>query len=39
MLGAIIPEATRCPPGQIEAARLPALRELMVLGQPALAAA
>jgi fatty-acyl-CoA synthase len=39
MLGEIIPEATRCPPGQIDAARLPALRELMVLGQPALAAA
>jgi fatty-acyl-CoA synthase len=39
MLGEIIPEATRRPPGQIDAARLPALRELIVLGQPALAAA
>ena len=39
MLGEIIPEATRCPPGQIDAARLPALRELIVLGQPSLAAA
>jgi fatty-acyl-CoA synthase len=39
MLAEIIPEATRCPPSQIEAARLPALRELIVLGQPSLAAA
>ena len=39
MLGGIIPEATRYAPGRIEAARLPALRELVVLGQPALAAA
>src|SRR5262245_53975080 len=39
MLGEIIPEATRHLPGRIEAARLPALRELIVLGQPALAAA
>jgi fatty-acyl-CoA synthase len=39
MLGEIIPEATRWPPGQIDAARLPALRELIVLGQPSLAAA
>ena len=38
MLREIIPEATRCPPGQIDAARLPA-RELIVLGQPTLAAA
>jgi fatty-acyl-CoA synthase len=39
MLGEIIPDVTRRPPGQIDAARLPALRELIVLGQPALAAA
>jgi fatty-acyl-CoA synthase len=39
VLAEIIPEAARCPPGRIEAARLPALRELIVLGQPALAAA
>jgi fatty-acyl-CoA synthase len=39
MLGEIIPEAARQPPGRIEAARLPALRELVVLGEPALAAA
>jgi fatty-acyl-CoA synthase len=39
MLGEIIPEATRRPPGRIGARRLPALRELIVLGQPALAAA
>jgi fatty-acyl-CoA synthase len=39
MLREIIPEATRSPPGQIVARRLPALRELIVLGQPSLAAA
>jgi acyl-CoA synthetase (AMP-forming)/AMP-acid ligase II len=30
MLGEIIPDVTRRPPGQIDAARLPALRELIV---------
>jgi fatty-acyl-CoA synthase len=39
MLREIIPEATRSPPGQIVDRRLPALRELIVLGQPSLAAA
>ena len=39
MLGEIVPEGTRRPPGRIGAARLPALRELIVLGHPALAAA
>ena len=39
MLGEIIPEVTRRPPGWIGAARLPALRELIVLGQPVLDAA
>jgi fatty-acyl-CoA synthase len=38
MLREIIPEVTRRPPGRIGAARLPALRELIVLGQPSLAA-
>ena len=39
MLREIIPEATRSPPGQIVDRRLPALRKLIVLGQPSLAAA
>ena len=39
MLGEIIPEVTRRPPGWIGATRLPALRELIVLGQPVLDAA
>src|SRR5262245_51223747 len=39
LLTEIAPEVAQCPPGQIGAARLPALRELIVLGQPALAAA
>jgi fatty-acyl-CoA synthase len=39
MLREIIPGATRSPPGQIVDRRLPALRELIVLGQPSLAAA
>ncbi len=39
LLTEIVPEVAQCPPGQIGAARLPALRELIILGQPALAAA
>jgi len=39
MLAEIAPEVARDAPGQIHSARLPALRELIVLGQPALAAA
>jgi fatty-acyl-CoA synthase len=39
LLTEIVPEVARRPPGQIAAARLPALRELIVLGQPALTAA
>jgi fatty-acyl-CoA synthase len=35
----MVPEVAQRPPGQRSAARLPALRELIVLGQPALAAA
>ena len=39
LLTEIGPEVAPRPPGQIGAARLPALREIIVLGQPALAAA
>jgi fatty-acyl-CoA synthase len=39
LLTEIVPEVTQHPPGQLSATRLPALRELMVLGHPALAAA
>jgi fatty-acyl-CoA synthase len=39
LLTEIVPEVARHPPGQIDAARLPVLRELIVLGQPALTAA
>jgi fatty-acyl-CoA synthase len=39
LLNEIAPQVAQCPPGQIDAARLPALRELIVLGQPALPAA
>lgn len=39
LLNDIAPEVARRPPGQIGAAYLPMLRELIVLGQPALAAA
>ena len=39
LLAQIVPEATRRLPGRIDAARLPALRELIVLGQPVLTAA
>jgi fatty-acyl-CoA synthase len=39
LLTKIVPEVAQHPPGQLGATRLPALRELMVLGQPALAAA
>ena len=34
-----VPEVAQHPPGQLCATRLPALREIIVLGQPALAAA
>jgi fatty-acyl-CoA synthase len=39
LLTEIVPEVARRPPGQIGATRLPALREIIVLEQPALAAA
>ena len=39
LLTEIVPEVAQHRPGQLGATRLPALRELMVLGQPALAAA
>ena len=39
LLTEIVPEVARRPPGQLGAARLPALREFIVLGQPVLAAA
>src|SRR5882724_10515302 len=39
LLTEIVPEVAQCPPGQLSATRLPALRELIVLGQPALVAA
>jgi fatty-acyl-CoA synthase len=39
LLTEIVPEVAQHPPGQLGATRLPALRELIVLGQPALAAA
>jgi fatty-acyl-CoA synthase len=39
LLTEIVPEVAQRPPGQLGAPRLPALRELIVLGQPALAAA
>jgi fatty-acyl-CoA synthase len=39
LLTEIVPEVARRPPGQIGAARLPAWRELIVLGQRTLAAA
>lgn len=39
LLTEVVPEVAHRPPGQIGAARLPALRELIVLGQPVLAAA
>lgn len=39
LLTEIVPEVAHRPPGQIGAARLPALRELIVLGQSVLAAA
>ena len=39
LLNEIVPEVAQHPPGQLCATRLPALRELIVLGQPALAAA
>ena len=39
LLTEIVPEVAQCPPGQIDSARLPALHKLIVLGQPALAAA
>jgi fatty-acyl-CoA synthase len=39
LLTEIVPEVAQHPPGQLCATRLPALRELIVLGQPALAAA
>jgi len=39
LLTEIVPEVAQHPPGQLSATRLPALRELIVLGQPALAAA
>src|SRR5712691_8238703 len=39
LLTEIVPEVAQHPPGQLYATRLPALRELIVLGQPALAAA
>ena len=39
LLTEIVPEAAQHPPGQLGATRLPALRELIVLGQPGLAAA
>ena len=39
LLSEIVPEVAQHPPGQIAATRLPALRELIVLGQPTLAAA
>lgn len=35
----IAPEVAQCSPGHLRAARLPALRELIVLGQPTVAAA
>ena len=39
LLTEIVPEVAQRPPGRIAATRLPALRELIVLGQPTLAAA
>lgn len=39
ILGEIAPEVAQNVPGQLRAASLPALREVIVLGQPALAAA
>src|SRR5262245_33981520 len=39
LLTEIVPEVAQYPPGQLNATRLPALRQLIVLGQPALAAA
>jgi fatty-acyl-CoA synthase len=39
LLTEIVPEVAQHPPGQLGATRLPALREIIVLGQPALAAA
>lgn len=39
MLAEVVPAVAYRPPGQISAAPLPALRELIVLGQPALEAA
>ena len=39
LLTEIVPEVAQRPPGQLGAPRLPALRKLIVLGQPALAAA
>src|SRR5712691_7347029 len=39
LLTEIVPEVTQHPPGQLGTTRLPALRELIVLGQPVLAAA
>src|SRR5882724_444113 len=39
LLTEIVPEVAQHPPGQLGATRLPALRELIVFGQPALTAA
>jgi fatty-acyl-CoA synthase len=39
LLTEIVPEVAQHPPGQLGAPRLSALRELIILGQPALAAA
>jgi fatty-acyl-CoA synthase len=39
LLTDLVPDVAQYPPGQIGATRLPALRELIVLGRPALAAA
>jgi len=39
LLTEIVPEVGQHPPGQLHAARLPALREIIILGQPVLAAA
>src|SRR5262245_46530344 len=39
LLAAIVPEVAQRPPGQLGATRLPALREIIVLGPSALAAA
>src|SRR5215470_1509228 len=39
LLTEIVPEVAQQQPGQLRATRLPALRELIILGQPVLAAA